>query len=84
MYPSKTPLLFVLHFLVVFLTVITAMVLGMGVLKNPMAILAVFGLFFLPSFPVMEPPQESEPEPGPETGVYDGSGRLGFGGTSEE
>jgi hypothetical protein len=74
MFPSKTPLLFVIQ-IVAILIALMGVVVGGILLNQPLLLaLAVFGLNAFPGIPVMNSDEEDKEE----TSDYSGTGSAGF------
>lgn len=71
MYPSKTPFIYVLHFLVILVILGGALFLGY-VHAQPLAMLSLLALKFLPEVHLIPEPEVQEER------LYDGQGAAGF------
>jgi hypothetical protein len=76
MYPSASPFIYILHFLVVCICIVAAIFAGVS-MGQPLAILSLLALKFLPEVPLVPEP-EMQPEDPPLYHGEDTPGPLGF------
>lgn len=70
MYPSKFPVIYILQLLIIGAVIGGSIYFGVVHLGQPLAILAVMALKFIPDFPLVPEPEGAS--------EYSGSGRMGF------
>ncbi len=76
MFPSKSPLLYIIHMAIILVTIMCAILVGAWHLNQPLALLSLLALNFIPDWPLVQqmPAEEEEiEEPG-----YAGKGTTGF------
>lgn len=62
MFPSKVPVLYVLQLCIIAALLITGMIVGGLVLREPLSLLLVLGLFFMPEYPLVPENEAAEEE----------------------
>lgn len=84
MFPSKIPVVYVVHMVIVGIAIIAAIMVG-HFLNQPLALLSLLALNFLPSSPQEFPlvPQGAQDEED-SNDDYDGSSTFGFSAPAEE
>lgn len=78
MYPSKNPMLYVLQMLTIVLVIMSGMFYGCVVLHEPLSLLLILGLHYIPEFPLVPEDDQENEEDSP---LYDGGDSttpLGF------
>lgn len=79
MYPSRVPVLYVLTLLAIALVLMLGIYVGTVVLHEPLSLLLVLGLNFLPEFPLVPNPEpEEEEDPGYEGAPETREAGFGF------
>lgn len=75
MYPSRVPFLYVLHLMIVACAIMLGIYVGAVVLEQPLALLLILALNYLPEIPLVPEPGAEEEDPS----EYDGSDNpVGF------
>lgn len=76
MYPSRIPFLYVLHLMIIACAIVFGVYVGAVILGEPLALLLILALNFLPDLPLVPEPGAEE---GQEPGEYDGGDNpIGF------
>lgn len=76
MYPSRVPFLYVLHLLIIACAIMLGIYVGVVILGEPLTLLLILALNFLPEVPLVPEPDAEE---GSRPGEYDGGDNpVGF------
>lgn len=69
MYPSKNPMLYVLQMLTVACAIMFGMYYGCVILREPLSLLLILGLHYIPEFPLVPEGDQEDEDDEP---LYDG------------